>query len=77
VSQPTCPSADELSGFVLGTLPAADLGRIGRHLDGCPSCEAVVRGLENASDPLLVALRRSRAAPPPAAPVTDARPDVS
>jgi hypothetical protein len=59
VSQQPCPSADELSRLVLGTLPEADLEWIVRHLDGCPTCEASVRTLESLSDPVLDALRRS------------------
>jgi serine/threonine protein kinase len=59
VSERTCPSADELTGFVLGTLPEAGLDRIVRHLDGCPACEAAVKSLESASDPVLAALRHS------------------
>jgi anti-sigma factor RsiW len=69
-----CPSADELTGFVLGTLPEADLERVAQHLDGCPACEAAVNSLESASDPVLAALRHpagsgtSVLSPPPAAP---------
>jgi WD40 repeat protein/serine/threonine protein kinase len=73
VSERACPSPDQLTGFVLGTLPEADLERIARHLDGCPACEAEVNSLESASDPVLAAIRRAPGSgtsvlkPPPAA----------
>jgi WD40 repeat protein/serine/threonine protein kinase/tetratricopeptide (TPR) repeat protein len=59
VSDQACPSAEELSGFLLGTLPEADLERIVQHLDGCPTCEAAVKALENVSDPVLAAIRHA------------------
>jgi anti-sigma factor RsiW len=59
VSQQTCLSAGELSGFVLGTISEGDLERIVRHLDGCPACEAAVRALESVSDPVLAAIRHT------------------
>jgi hypothetical protein len=34
VSEQVCPSAAELSGFVLGALPETDLERVAHHLDG-------------------------------------------
>jgi WD40 repeat protein/serine/threonine protein kinase/tetratricopeptide (TPR) repeat protein len=63
VSAQACPSADELSGFLLGTLPDADLERILQHLDGCLTCAAAVRALDDARDPVLAVFR-----PPPSSP---------
>jgi anti-sigma factor RsiW len=57
VAETSCPAPGELSGFVLGTLPEADLQRIARHLDVCAACEAAVRTLENLGDPVLTAIR--------------------
>jgi WD40 repeat protein/serine/threonine protein kinase len=63
VAEQACPSPEELSGFLLGTLPEADLERVGRHLDGCPACESAVRALENLSDPVLAAIRQPASSP--------------
>jgi hypothetical protein len=57
VAETPCPAPGELSGFVLGTLPVADLQRIARHLDVCAACEAAVRTLEDLGDPVLTAIR--------------------
>ena len=61
------PAEGRLPGHGIRFAPRFDVNRAAgpcRHLDGCPSCEAVVRGLEHVSDALLAALRLSRAAPP-------------
>jgi WD40 repeat protein/serine/threonine protein kinase len=58
VAERTCPSADELSAFILGTLPPPVMEAVGRHLDSCSACEAAVQSLEHLSDPVIAGLRR-------------------
>jgi serine/threonine protein kinase/formylglycine-generating enzyme required for sulfatase activity len=54
-----CPSADELSAYLLGTLPGAEAERVFEHLEQCPECEVTLDGLEQAvqEDTLLSRLR--------------------
>ena len=54
-----CPSPEDLSGFVLGTLPLPKLEGVARHLEACPVCEAAVGALERISDPVVAAIRHS------------------
>jgi WD40 repeat protein/serine/threonine protein kinase len=56
-----CPSEDELSAFVLGTLPEVALEALARHLETCPACEARAQRLDERSDPLVEGLRRCAA----------------
>jgi WD40 repeat protein len=58
VSGRQCPDPEELSAFVLGTLPEDLLRSVARHLDDCRACEAVVAGLDQLSDPVIAGLRR-------------------
>jgi anti-sigma factor RsiW len=59
MSSETCPRAEELTAFALGTLPEPQLERIARHLDACCVCEEAVNLLDRLSDPLLTGLRRT------------------
>jgi anti-sigma factor RsiW len=52
-----CPSEQELSGLVTGTLAARDIERVTAHLESCPACEARVSALDQLSDPLMSGLR--------------------
>jgi eukaryotic-like serine/threonine-protein kinase len=52
-----CPTEHDLAAFNLGDLPEAVLETIGRHLEGCPSCDAFLDRLEDRTDPALAALR--------------------
>jgi WD40 repeat protein/serine/threonine protein kinase/tetratricopeptide (TPR) repeat protein len=61
VSPRLCPSTDQLSAFVLGTLPEAALGEIGRHLDECLTCEQAVASLDQVIDEVVAGLRRPEA----------------
>jgi hypothetical protein len=52
-----CPSCQELTGYVLGTLDEPQAGFISDHLDHCPECDATVENLETEPDTLLDKLR--------------------
>jgi hypothetical protein len=58
VYEGTCPSREQLSAFVLGTLSERELSELGGHLDHCRSCEESVASLEQLSDDVLAGLRR-------------------
>lgn len=57
------PSKSELSDFILGKLPAKTCDDVASHIDGCPSCQETIRGLDSASDSLITGLHTN----PPAA----------
>jgi serine/threonine protein kinase len=62
--QPTdCPNRAELEGFVVGTLPGADLARVANHVECCPICEEALDALERLEDPFLARLRQSTSNP--------------
>jgi serine/threonine protein kinase/WD40 repeat protein len=63
VAEHSCPSPDDLTRFVLGTLPEATLEAVAAHLDRCPACEAAVKALEDVSDPVLAAIRNPHSGP--------------
>ncbi len=66
MSKTACPSADELSAYLLGTLSKEAADRVNEHLDQCPDCEVTVADLEAAvkEDTLLSQLRRRGPADP-------------
>jgi serine/threonine protein kinase/formylglycine-generating enzyme required for sulfatase activity len=55
-----CPAEGELSAFALGELPAADVDRLAAHVTDCPDCRARLAALDDRSDEVVVAIRRSR-----------------
>lgn len=55
-----CPNRDELSGFLLGTIPEASAAAIVTHLAECPQCEETVETLEAQVDTAILKLRRPR-----------------
>src|SRR5262249_4381206 len=57
-----CPSEQELTAYQLGDLSAAAASAVGRHLEGCPDCEARVARLDEVADPVIAVLRQY---PPP------------
>jgi serine/threonine protein kinase len=57
-----CPSAADLSGFALGTLPRAALERVAGHVEGCAACGEALQALDGLADPLLYGLRQAAAA---------------
>jgi serine/threonine protein kinase len=70
----TCPSTEQLSAFVLGTLSETQLTDVGRHLDGCPDCEEAVASLEQHGDDVIVGLRGTAASAGIGAETTESRP---
>src|SRR5262249_39832337 len=52
-----CLSRQQLLAFHLGTLPAEEVEPVARHLEACPACEAAMRDLDGAADPVVLALR--------------------
>jgi serine/threonine-protein kinase len=57
-----CPTEQDLAAFNLGDLPEAALEVITRHLERCPSCDAILDRLEGRADSALAALRYPEAA---------------
>lgn len=47
-----CPTVDELSRFNPGKLPEDETIRIGKHLDECEACRAMIETISDASDTL-------------------------
>src|SRR5436190_23274002 len=60
---PDHPSKDELSGFVLGTLPADSTEVVAEHIEHCPPCQETIHELDAHKDTLLEFLRQP--SPPP------------
>ncbi len=52
-----CPSREELGRFAVGDLDAFVFARIEGHVERCRECEFVLQSLDDASDPLVAALR--------------------
>ena len=58
----TCPSRDDLLAFHLGELAEPELDAVGDHLETCLDCQARVRTLDEARDPVLALLGGSATA---------------
>lgn len=54
-----CVCEPDLRAFVLGELPSRVEKLVAAHLAGCPACEASVRQLDKATDPVIRGLRRA------------------
>src|SRR5947207_2311767 len=59
-----CLTPAELSALHLGNVPETALAELGGHLETCQVCERAARALDEVTDPLLAAFRRSVAAQP-------------
>lgn len=57
---PGHPTPEELSGFLLGTLPIEKFDDLAGHLEACPTCQETIHNLEAHADTLLESLRRSQ-----------------
>lgn len=55
-----CPGRAELIAYHRGKLPAEQLEAVGRHLEQCGPCQAILCTLADQSDPLIGRLRTSR-----------------
>jgi WD40 repeat protein/tRNA A-37 threonylcarbamoyl transferase component Bud32 len=64
MSRTDCLTSEELSALHLGELPEPLLEELAGHLEACPQCEAAARALDDLSDPVLAAFRRSAQAGP-------------
>jgi len=60
---PEHPTKDELSGFVLGTLPPDSTDSVAQHIERCPPCHETVFELDAHKDTLLQGLRHGSAPP--------------
>jgi len=60
----SCPSRDELSGYVRGTLPPSQSESVTVHLAKCADCEDTIHRLESIADPLIDQIRGAPAAEP-------------
>jgi serine/threonine protein kinase len=58
-----CPSASELSDFLVGKIARPRAAWIADHLHSCPNCEASMAELDAAVDPLLAGLSGSTSLP--------------
>jgi serine/threonine protein kinase/TolB-like protein len=55
---PACPTAPELSDFLLGRMSVMESETVSEHLEHCLGCETLAVNLDqNLSDPLVVAIR--------------------
>jgi eukaryotic-like serine/threonine-protein kinase len=54
-----CPTAAELTAFLLGDLPEEALDEFAAHLERCPRCEAAAQAQERLTDPLLTPFQRA------------------
>ena len=52
-----CPPAAELAAFHRGNLPPAAADAVTAHVEGCPACEAALRGLDDRESSLVSDLR--------------------
>jgi serine/threonine protein kinase len=52
-----CPTEEELSGLVTGTLDPAEIERLTAHLESCAQCEARVSALDQLSDVVMSGIR--------------------
>src|SRR5438093_10563910 len=59
-----CLTPAELSALHLGDVPETALAELGGHLETCSVCEQAARALDEVTDPLLAAFRRSVATQP-------------
>jgi eukaryotic-like serine/threonine-protein kinase len=65
-----CPTAVELTAFLVGDLPEGELDEVAGHLESCPTCEAAARALDGVADPRLTPFRSAaRAGAAPEAPL--------
>ena len=55
-----CPTAEQLSAFVLGKLPDGPLEAVAAHTGGCARCQRELQTREAAPDPLVLQIRRPR-----------------
>ena len=56
----TCPTAEQLSAFVLGKLPDGPLEAVAAHTSGCARCQQGLQTREAAPDPLILQIRQPR-----------------
>ncbi len=54
-----CPSREQLSAYLLGTMPEDDADRLTRHIADCPSCESTIETLKALSDRQVDRLRQT------------------
>ena len=54
-----CPTAAELTAFLVGDLPEEALDEFAAHLERCPRCEAAAQAEERLTDPLLTPFQRA------------------
>jgi len=55
-----CPDDQTLSGYALGTLPEDQAETLRRHVENCERCEKALSGLDDLSDTVIDALRRTQ-----------------
>ncbi len=55
---PGCPNRQQLSTYLLGTMPERETEEVIRHIESCPRCETAVQALETAVDSLVAQVRQ-------------------
>src|SRR4051812_27107290 len=53
----SCPEREALAAFAAGNLPRARFEAVALHVEQCGRCSQELADLENATDPILTALR--------------------
>ena len=61
MSRPSCPRAEDLLAYQVGTLPEEVAETLIDHLANCPACQTVVEKLPEGSDSFIANLRRPAA----------------
>jgi eukaryotic-like serine/threonine-protein kinase len=59
MSSSKCPTREELTAFVVGTLTEAALEAIAGHVEDCAECDGTLQELDRLSDPVIAGLRRA------------------
>ncbi|QDU26332.1 Serine/threonine-protein kinase PknH [Anatilimnocola aggregata] len=64
MSDPNCPSVEQLSNYCLGKVSASELESLEQHVDTCHTCQETVEQLDRSVDTFLVKLRSPAVANP-------------
>ncbi len=60
-----CPSGEVLSDLALGKLPMDSIEVLGRHVEACPACQAILETLDGLEDSVIADLKGQPSPPPP------------
>ena len=60
-----CPDRDVLADLALGKLPMGAIETLGRHVEACPTCHAVLESLDNLEDSVVADIKGQTGPLPP------------